>query len=312
VKRIILALLTFFILPACDMLGKLENPTGPSTYMGNETITELTSWYPCVIVHTPGYSGSPEMERQFETIAKLQKAGRMNWIRLGSPNRDYYRRAMAMGLKVFNILDINELEESRSWQVAFEQAYLEQPSNMWEIGGEISNPAIHTKLMSPWEYMDKFKELYAFVRQRYPQVTLVSAPTFGSATTKRNPVGPIEFERFIELGLLDMDVIIAINVYTEDALQQYAAIFSHHRAKLARKRIWITETGIDNPSKQVGWVQNYYPKIINAFHPEMICWYALWVGDQPGGEHDYGLIDKILTPEMVEGDLFRALTGGRE
>jgi hypothetical protein len=79
---------------------------------------------------------------------------------------------------------------------------------------------------------------------------------------------------------------------------------------LAGKRLWVTETGSSNPDNHIAWVQEFYPRLANAVHPEMICWYALWGGDG-AGDNGFGLLDRVESGETVERSLFKALAGQR-
>lgn len=302
-----LLLLAIFSFTGCDAL------VGPShSDYENPNYTDLRSWYPCVVVQTPGFRGSPEFEGQMSAVRKLHNAGRMDWIRLGDIDlqgggRDYAIGAKNMGLHVFGIMDLADLEIRPSWEASFDELYSMYPEvDIWEIGGEISNPAINPRVSTAEFYMDNFKRLNAYVKQRYPRAVLTSAPTLGSGG------GPAEFKRFIELGLLDMDVIIAVNVYdfslTGHTLQNYASIFSRYREQLSKKRIWITETGSHIRDRQVEYVENFYPQLITALHPEMVCWYVMW-SDDNGSHLGHALLNNLLTGPPDNSNLFKKLTG---
>lgn len=303
-----LSLLIVFALSCSN----LENPVGPT----RDDFTKLDSWYPCVVVQNPGRRGEKVVENQLSAVRKLQAAGRMNWIRFGGltlngDGKDYLVEAKSLGLKTFGIISTKDLESRPSWESAFDEMMHNYPGiDIWEITGEISNPFINDPVITPEYYMERFKNLYKYVKDKYPSVVLASAPTFGSASTRENPVGPIELERFFELGLLDMDVVITLNIYTYKALQQYAGIFSRYREQLKSKRVWVTETGSPNPSQHVNWVDSFYPKIYHVFNPEMVCWYVMWGGDG-GGDNGYGLLNNVSQETYEERDLFRILTEGR-
>ena len=297
------------IFAGCGNWHNLASPSAPS----RTDYSNLSSWYPCVVVQTPGYRGSREFDTQMSAVRKLHDAGRMDWIRLGdidsnSTGRDYATEAKSMGMRVFAIMDLIDLDAGPSWESTFDRLYSLHPEvDIWEIGGEISNPAINPKTSTPEAYMAKFKPLVSYVHQKYPNVVLTSAPTLGSGG------GPHEFERFIELGLLDMDVIIAVNIYDFSSsgytLQNYASTFSRYSEQLSRKRIWVTETGTPFRDRQVEYVENFYPQILNSIHPEMICWYVLWDGDN--GPSTHGMLNGVSTPPYTESNLFQTLTGGR-
>lgn len=296
--------IAFIITTACN---KLENPTAPS----RPNINSLTAWYPCVVVQTPGVRGNRELVNQMAAVNKLHNAGRMDWIRLGDidsngTGRDYAIEAKNMGIKVLAILDLEDLDEMGTWENSFDARKAMYPEvDIWEIGGEISNPSINKRPTTPEAYMVNLKRLVSHIQNKHPGTVVTSSPTIGSGG------GPTEFQKFIDLGLLDLDVIIAVNIYdfsqTGHTLQNYASIFSRYREQLSRKRVWITETGSPFPDKQIDYVNNFYPQLISTIHPEMICWYVMWDGDN-AGQNGFGLIKNVSTPNPEERELFQALT----
>ena len=128
--------------------------------------------------------------------------------------------------------------------------------------------------------------------------------------TGRGSTGPPELEEFFKLGLLEMDIVVAINVYSNHALSRYAAVIDKYANRLAGKRLWVTETGSANPDSHLAWVQEFYPRLVNTVHPEMICWYAMWGGDGTRG-NGFGLLDQVQFGPNIERPLFRASTGER-
>jgi hypothetical protein len=305
IKRPLLLLLLPIMGIACnDFEWSLFSPTGINN--GGA----LAAWRPCVVVHNPGGRNEQPFKVQFEAIDKLQRAGRLTWVRLGGldlfgSGRDYVEAYKAKGLKVLGIISQDDLNSQMSWETAFDTIYRIYPGvDIWGISGEISNPAINILTMTAEEFMPKFKKLNLHVKRNYPTAQITSPPTIGSVG------GPLEFEKFIELGLLDMDVIISLNIYSHDALRQYSAIFDRYSNQLINKRVWVTESGISNPENHIDWVNSFYPNISNTLRPEMICWYALWGGDPGSIDNSFGLITGVESGEYEETKLFKALTVG--
>ena len=306
----ILAVFAIFFAIGCNML---ESPTAPSSYRGRSEVRNLTAWSPCIVVQTPGYRGDREFEVQMASLRKLHDAGRLEWVRLGDVDsrgngRDYAIEAKRIGLKILGIMGLEDLEEWGNWENSFDRLYSIFPEvDVWEIGNEVTSQAINSRPATPEEYMEKFKRLYDHVRINYPRAVLTSAASPGSVA------GSTDLQRFIELGLLEMDVIVVANVYDFSyrgrAIQEYANVFSQYREKLSRKRIWVTETGSPIAEQQVAYVENTYPKIANTLHPEMICWYVMWSGDGAGGDTGFNLINNIHGPAIEERSLFQLLTG---
>lgn len=288
--------------PAANLIDTAQTAM-PSAFSG------LPAWRPCVVVQSPG--GVAEAI-QFQAIERLQASGAMTWIRLNAyangSAQPYYRIASSMGLRIFSIIHLRDLN-GLGWNEAFDTIYKLYPeTEIFEIAGEVSNPDpfVNEKTTTPADYMQRFKSLYEYVRVRYPHVKLASAPPMGSAN------GPEELEEFIKLGLLDMDVIVTLNVYTEFALSQYAAVFTANSRAMAQRRVWVTETGSRDPALHVQWVKEMYPKINNSLRPDMVCWYVLWGGDETGEagkDNGFGLLTGVEKGVYEERPLFHALAG---
>ena len=292
-----------FLYAGCEQLTTPTSPAGTSP-----TDLNTSAWSPCAVVHNPG--GAP-FTTQMDAVSKLQRAGKLQWMRLDAhldgSGSEYHRAARQMGLKTMSIVALKDLE-SAGWESAFDRLYAMYPTDIWEIGNEISNgdPSVNGVTVTPAYYMAKLSSLTAYVKRRYPGVVLASAPPFGTGLS-----GAGELESFFSLGLLDMDIVITLNVYSHPALSNYANVLDKYAARLAGKRIWVTETGSSNPDNQLAWVQEFYPRVINVVHPEMICWYALWGGDGGATDNGFGLLDSVESGVPVERPLFRALSGVR-
>ena len=288
-----------FLYTGCE---RLTNPTSP----GGAALADqgTNAWTPCAVVHNPG--GTP-FTTQMDAVRKLQRAGKIQWMRLDThldgSGVEYHLEARRMGLRTMSTMALRDLE-SAGWEAAFDRLYATYPTDIWEIANEISNadPSVNPVTVTPAYYMSKFSNLYTYVKSHYPGVTLASAATVGTGLS-----GATELETFFKLGLLDLDVVVTLNVYSHPALSSYATVLDRYAARLAGKRIWVTETGSANPASQVAWVQEFYPRLINVVHPEMICWYALWGGN--GGDNGFGLLDQVESGNAVERPLFRVLTG---
>jgi hypothetical protein len=244
-----------------------------------------------------------------DAVRRLQSAGKMSWIRLNTSLNgtgvEYHLEARRMGLNILSIVHITDLEAA-GWEHAFDRLYSTYPSDIWQIASEISNPdpGVNPVPITPEYYMSRFTELYHYVKTKYPAAVLANAPPFGSGSS-----GPPELENFFKLGLLDLDAVIALNVYSNHALSRYATVIDKYAARLAGKRIWVTETGSANMDNQIAWIQEFYPRIVNSIHPEMICWYVLWGGDGGSIDNGFGLLDQVESGSTVERPLFKALLG---
>src|SRR5581483_5760300 len=155
-----------------------SNPASPAANIAASQMTN--AWAPCVVVQSPA---GPAFSAQMNAASLLQRAGKMSWIRLNTDlngiGLEYHLEARRMGIRILSILALKDLE-SAGWENAFDRIYATYPSDLWEIAGEVSNAGINPIAVTPDYYMSKFSALYAYVRNRYPGVTLMSAPTFGT------------------------------------------------------------------------------------------------------------------------------------
>jgi hypothetical protein len=290
------------------LYGCQRAPSAATPIDGDPGAQNTSAWAPCVVVQSPG--GVP-FNVQMDAARTLQRAGKLTWIRLNThldgSGLEYYAQARSMGLHIFSIVHLSDLERA-GWEAAFDRIHAIYPGDIWQIAGEISNsdPNVNPVTVTPEYYMSKFRSLYNYVMTRYPNVVLTNAPTVGSGSG-----GPSELEQFFKLGLLDMNTVVAINVYSNLALSSYATVMDRYAARLAGKRIWVTETGSSNPDNHIAWVQEFYPRLVNTVHPEMICWYAMWGGSTGQTDNGFGLLDHVESGQPIERPLFKALVGLR-
>jgi hypothetical protein len=290
----------------CQRTQTPYSPTAASPIAASPNNHDTYAWAPCVVVQSPG---GVAFNVQMAAASRLERSGKLRWIRLNTSldgaGLQYHLEARRLGLNVMSIVHLKDLERA-GWEQAFDALQAWYPTDIWEIGSEISNsdPAVNPVPITPEYYMQRFKALYDHVKARYPAMVLASAPPPGSGGT-----GPPELETFFQLGLLDMDVVIALNVYSNNTLSRYATVIDKYATRLSGKRIWVTETGSANPDNQIAWVQEFYPRVVNSIHPEMICWYAMWGGDGLGNDNGFGLLDQVATGSPIERPLFKALVG---
>ena len=290
----------------CQRSGTSASPTAASPITASPNTHDTYAWAPCVVVQSPG---GVAFNVQMAAAKRLELAGKLRWIRLNTSldgaGLQYHLEARRLGLNVMSIVHLKDLERA-GWEQTFDALQAMYPTDIWEVASEISNPdpAVNPVPITPDYYMQKFKALYDHVRTRYPAAVLANAPPPGSGGA-----GPAELETFFQQGLLDMNVVVALNVYSNTTLSRYATVIDKYATRLSGKRIWVTETGSANPDNQIAWVQEFYPRVVNSIHPEMICWYAMWGGDGVGSDNGFGLLDQVATGSPIERPLFKALVG---
>ena len=215
-----LGVCVLFLYAGCDRLTNPASPTG-----GAVADQGTSAWAPCAVVHNPG--GTP-FTAQMDAVRKLQRTGKMLWLRLDThldgSGVEYHIEARRTGLRTMSTIALRDLE-SAGWESAFDRLYATYPTDIWEIANEISNadPSVNPVTVTPAYYMSKFANLYTYVKSRYPGVTLASAATFGTGLS-----GATELETFFKLGLLDMDVVVTLNVYSHPALSSYATVLDKY------------------------------------------------------------------------------------
>src|SRR5262245_37901804 len=287
--------------------GCQRSPTATSPITAAPNTYATYAWAPCIVMQSPGGAA---FRIQMDAAQRLQRAGKLSWVRLNTSLNgqgiEYHLEARRTGLAILSIVHLSDLE-SAGWEAAFDRLYATYPSDMWQIASEITNgdPSINPVPVTPDYYMAKFKTLYTYVKGRYPGAVLTNAPPVGSGTG-----GPPELEQFFQLGLLDLDVVVALNVYSNYALSRYTPLMDKYGGKMAGKRLWITETGSANPDNQIAWGQAFYPRLVHRLHAGMICWYLMWGGDGGSGDNGFGLLDQVTSAQPLERPLFKALTGG--
>src|SRR4051812_42039442 len=94
----------------CGGCQRLLNSASPTNSVATN---DTAAWAPCVVVQSPG--GAP-FNVQMDAAGKLQRAGKMTWIRLNThldgSGLEYHLGARRMGLRVFSIIHLNDLESA--------------------------------------------------------------------------------------------------------------------------------------------------------------------------------------------------------
>src|SRR5262245_45516314 len=100
---------------------RATNPAAPAPSVVTPQMTN--AWAPCVVVQSPG---GPAFAAQMSAATMLQRAGKMSWIRLNTDlngtGLEYHLQAQRMGLKIFSIIALKDLE-SAGWENAFDRIY---------------------------------------------------------------------------------------------------------------------------------------------------------------------------------------------
>jgi hypothetical protein len=205
----------------------------------------------------------------------------------------------SFGLEVVGLIDNADLF-APDVAAVFDQYVAAYPQvRVFQIGDEVTTSSMP---MSIDQYLDVLARIYGHVIDRYPNVTLVSEAAFGSGTIGAMDLAALA-PGLAARGIMPAHLIIGINVYSENAFTAYASVLA---TNLTAYRIWVTETGIADPTQQISYVQTMYPRLRASLRAERIYWYALWAGDT-GADSGFSLIHAPTTSSIAQGPLFQLL-----
>ncbi len=292
-------ILTLVLMTSYSCSG-LQSPTEP-------TGVNNIPWSPYILVHANG----EVMMGYREAFSDLKNHGALRGIRINSVDRNGGSKpivdlAVSSGLEIVGIFDNDDLFDDNV-EASIDQIFrIYYPEiTVFQFGNELTTIIPKTQpQMNIETYMLKLKRIYKHLRTNYPDVVLVTQSTFGSGFYGAN-----ELKRMAELGLKDMSpqfVILGMNIYTESALDEIAAIRRNH---LGEYRVWVMESGTNVPDNQVSYVVNFYPRIRSELAAERIYWYALWAGDEGSQDTGFNLIGHPQTSQITMSPLYKYLTG---
>lgn len=298
-----IALLLAGTAPAVAACGFLSSFTGPSSTAPEETWRRtLPDWSPYLVIQPD----SAALGGYDQALTTLVAHGGVRGARIGlymdGSSASTVKLVASHGLEVVGIIDDADLFNPDVAAV-FDQYAARYPEvKIFQVGNEITTQAPR---MTIDQYLDVLERVYAHVRDRYAEITLVSQATFGAGTLGADDLAATA-RRLAAMGASPRRLIVGINVYTQTALGAYAAVLAD---KLTDYRIWVTETAVADPGRQVAYVTTTYPQLRTLVRAERIYWYALWAGDV-GGDSAFSLITGPTHPPVVPGPLFQRLTDG--
>ena len=297
----------------CALVGCRESgPIAPSaggdgsSAAGSETAQEVAGqWSPYVGVQSDGQA----LAAYRDALSALQRAGRVNGVRM-EIHRDesvnpIIKAVGGMGLEVLGLVSNDYLFEP-DIEGAIDRIFSAYPEiRYFQIGNEATTILPPTgPTITIEQYAALFQRIYQHVQSRHPgRAILLTQSALGSGLR-----GPTELETLTNLALVHMDpdkVIIAVNAYDPAAVSQYRGLLS---GALRAFRVWVTETGIANPSLQATFVLDQYPLLRQYLRAERMYWYVLWAGDS-GPQMDFSLIRyPSRYPDYWKSPLFGLLT----
>lgn len=296
--------------------------TGPTPTGSNSTVG-VSGWSPYIVVHTPGNA----LGAYQETMPALIARGNLKGVRIGivkGEGKNFVNEALLNmgpeGLAIIDnyyLFDPNNIEQvNPSIEQVIDDAIKWYPQvKVFQIGNELTTILPRNgPQISVEQYMAVFDKIYRHVEKNYPDIKLVTQSTFGSGDH-----GSIELERMVQLGLRRYPpdkVIIGLNCYSISTAVYYASVLDAQ--SLRGYRVWVTETGVADPSKHLEYVQTVYPVLRDYIKPDRdrfgnhrIYWYAYYAGEGEGFDGGgWGLIKNINNlNDLWKSPLYKALAG---
>lgn len=265
-------------------------------------------WSPYVGVHATAYA----MDAYREALTLMRDKGVLKGVRIGIDkgggglNNPVLRMVSSLGgIEMLGLIDNWYLVDSNIEQ-DIDQIFAAYPEiHYFQVGNEITTIA-NGPLIATEQYMVVFKRIYDHVQKKYPNKVLLTYSTLG-----RGERGPKELEKMANLGLTEMSpdkVIIAINCYDPSVVNEYFGVIN---GPLRKFRVWVTETGTDDPNMHTAFIQKNYDDLENYLRAERIYWYVMWGGDGPPDE-GFSLIKHPGSyPNYWRSPLFKLLTNTR-
>lgn len=288
-----------FSLFSCDL------PTTPSKSYSEEqeTSSVRSIWSPYIGVHY----GNEDKILQIPTLLKLADKGMLKGVRVdlraGDTNLHYFLKSLPAKIKVIGIIDNHELRRpDLNSYVSRIIAEFGSRVDVIEVGNEVSGFIG----ISPEEYMEIFKPLYHYVKKNY-HVTLAAQSPVG------NGEGADRLRRMIDAGLDKLENLEIVEIHFYSYRSTRLPEFKSQITRLPiSTKIWVSETNMMPPgwSKQIGYVEEIYPRLKSSLRAERIYWYVLGLPkDMPNNE--YALIRWWSgQPETVEySPLMKELIG---
>lgn len=316
--KVFLSLAIFLFFSGCNsrFFSAIGGPSGindgSSGLIAVDTPEGQIGWSPFMVVHSDGGA----VDGYKKALTELKSKGMVRGVRVGlSGYRDSIVQMInSLGIEMVGIVPNASLFDPSPEAMISRYISAYPEIKVFQIGNEITtiNQLHGLPRMTIEQYMDVFRKIYDYVQMSSSSVMLITQSTFGSGSYGSN-----ELKRMVELGLKPnilspRRVIVGINVYTNDALNDYISTRNQYLGDSNQGggyRVWVMETGSSNPSEQIAHVRLFYPSLASPLGAERIYWYVLWDSDK-GPDLGYGLIQNPHdSNRMSYSPLFKVLAG---
>jgi hypothetical protein len=204
------------------------------------------------------------LSQQIKYLEPLVRSGNLECMRVGwlGDSSELADWLHSRGIEVLGIFENEFLRDPNVVEIFHNQVRRYPYIQHWEIGNEVD----WFIKMSAQEYMGIFDKIYQ--ASRGWGITLLSQAPFG------NIDGAKFFEAMINNGLYKYtDIIVALHYYgyASQAIHDFSV--QVHRLP-SSVDVWVTETGVKDQSKHIGYVNEIYPNITNVLRAKKIFWYV--------------------------------------
>jgi hypothetical protein len=223
-----------------------------------DVVLDMSAWSPNIGVHNFSLS------QQIAYLKPLVRSGNLECVRVGwlGDSSELATWLHSQGIEVLGLFENEFLRDSNVVEIFHAQVQRYPYIKYWEIGNEVE----HFIGMSAQEYMAIFDKIYKASRDW--GITLLSQAPFG------NIDGAEFFKAMMNNGLDKYtDIIVAIHYYgyASEAIHRFST--QVHRLPFSVD-VWVTETGIKDQSRHIGYVNEIYPDIRNVLRAKKIFWYV--------------------------------------
>ena len=305
---------------ACD------SPIRPSTIVPDETgkfsdpnlaKDVKDNWSPYINVQSTGEA----LDAYRDSLSLLLQKEQLDGVRVGIDrggeglNNPVIRMIDSLGIEMLGLIDNLYLFEPNNIEQWIDRIFSAYPEiRYFQVGNEITT--IPPRTMPIEQYMAVLNRIYHHVQTLHPgRAILVTQSFLGDGLR-----GPTELQTAKNLGLtlLDPDkIIIAINSYNPENVSQYVGIlesmtYTDANKKPKKYRVWVTESGINNPDSHISFVKDRYHFLKDYLRAERVYWYVLWAGDPDGSPDSHAGFSLTRNPGSYpnywKSPLFKILT----
>jgi hypothetical protein len=301
-------LILLFACTGCDQRVRLSPVEASETGTFDPALLEDVGlkWSPYIGVHITGEAA----QTYRDALSRLLRSGRVEGVRVEisrshqNPTDSMIKSIGALGIDLLGLIG-NEYLFLPDIEQQIDRIFAAYPEiRYFQIGNEVTTILPSTgPTITIDQYMVVFQRIYNHVQSRHPgRAVLLTQSTLGFGV-----YGPGELEAMVGLGLGRFDpgqVIVAINAYDPESASQYRGLLG---GRLRQFRVWVTESGVADPTRHIPFVQEKYPLLRNYLRAERVYWYVMWGGDA-GSDSEFSLIKHPASyPNYWKSPLFELL-----